>query len=103
MAQEIAKTTYEAGPQDELIVKDVYNSQSSAVVNSYQKSNVSDFFAIDKIPSLNLNGLLSKVNSAINNALGAIGSATSLGSLGALGNLNNIGNLSNLANSAVLS
>lgn len=102
MAQEIAKTTYEAGPQDELIVKDVYNSQSSAVVNSYQKSNVSDFFAIDKIPSLNLNGLLSKVNSAINNALGAIGSATSLGSLGALGNLNNIGNLSNLANLAGL-
>lgn len=103
-------TTYKAGPQDQLIVKDVYAAAGSSVYNSFQSSMSDALRAIDKIPGLG-SGLLGKINSAINTArsmvnnIGAIGKspmsllgAAGLGSLGGMLNAGaGLGDIKNIA------
>lgn len=117
MGGKLAKTTYEAGPEDSLIVKDVYTSSSSAVVNSYQDSADSTLSSIiDKIPSLNLGNLLSKIAQAISNAknsdsnsssgAGTTGTGSAIGStsLSATSTVSGIsGGVSNLASVSKIS
>ncbi len=65
MPMKLAKTTYDAGPDDSLLVKDVYEATSSAVVNSYQKQDSGLGDAVDRIPSMNMSSLLSKIKQAL--------------------------------------
>lgn len=86
----LAKTTYEAGPDDELIVKDVYKDTSSAVYNSFQETDTDVYNLIDKIPRLNIGNLLIKINAAYKNAraslsLSVAGAAAGLSGLDKLG------------------
>lgn len=50
MAQGLVETTFEAGPNDELLAVDVYESGGSSVVNSYQKK---DGGALDVLDNIN--------------------------------------------------
>ena len=65
MATKIAKTTYFAGPLDELAVKDIYKEKSSAVVNSFQDSLADALKLADKIPGLGIGDLAGKLNGLI--------------------------------------
>lgn len=65
MPMKLAKTTYDAGPDDSLLVKDVYEATSSAVVNSYQKQDSGLGDAVDRIPSMNMSSLLGKIKQAL--------------------------------------
>lgn len=58
----LVKTTYVAGPEDALAVKDVYKEKSSAVFNSYQDAFAKGFEEINKITSM-LSSLGGKLNS----------------------------------------
>lgn len=112
MSMKLAKPTYEAGPEDELIVKDVYNCKSSAVVNSYQESVGDAVGGMDDIPGMNLGQLLDKVSQAMSGAQaalsgniagavtavsGAIGANLSMGGLAGFGNLSGIGSAAGIA------
>lgn len=89
MATKIAKTTYFAGPLDELAVKDIYKEKSSAVVNSFQDSLADALKLADKIPGLGLGDIAGKLNGLIGNLPnGALGSLSGLKGLGGItGNL----------------
>lgn len=79
MATKIAKTTYFAGPLDELAVKDIYKEKSSAVVNSFQDSLADALKLADKIPGLGIGDLANKLTGAIGGLpnLKGLGSAAS--------------------------
>lgn len=101
MSKELCKTTYEAGPEDELLVKDVYKSSSSAVVNSYQDKNPENASIMDFISGLNPAALLGKINQAVgmvNSTLNAVKNMANGGLTGVLGNLGNMAGLGNLGN-----
>ena len=98
MSKELCKTTYEAGPEDELLVKDVYKSSSSAVVNSYQDKNPENASIMDFISGLNPAALLGKINQAVgmvNSTLNAVKNMANGGLTGVLGNLGNMAGLGN--------
>ena len=98
MSNKLAKTTYEAGPEDQLIVKDVYKETSSAVVNSYQDKVGDALNVVDMIPSLNLGSLMGKLNAAINFTKGKINinAALNLAGAGRLGQLSGLAGLAGL-------
>lgn len=50
MGKGLVETTFEAGPNDDLLVVDVYDKGGSSIVNSYQKK---DGEAIDTLDSIN--------------------------------------------------
>ena len=98
MSGKLAKTTYEAGPEDKLIVKDVYEATSSAVVNSYQEIDSSVYSLVDKIPSMNLGELMNRVNSALSAARGVMSAAAGgLAGAAGLARLGGLGNAAGLA------
>ena len=98
MAQ-LAKTTYKAGPEDSLAVKDVYKDTSDAVLNSYQEV-FSSLGNIDKLTS----SLQGQLQNALSQALSNIKLPNGLGNLSQLqsAKVGGLGNLSSLGSSAQL-
>ena len=78
MAQ-LAKTTYKAGPEDSLAVKDVYKDTSDAVLNSYQEV-FSSLGGIDKLTA----SLQGQLQNALSQALSGIKLPSGLGNLSQL-------------------